>query len=102
VGSSILVTGYAIDGAASSGTGIDAVYIYAYPGGLASGNKPIGLGGATYGLFNAEAAAIAARFANSGYNRTVGLSGGVYDLVVFARKISDLKWISRVVRITVN
>jgi hypothetical protein len=102
VQTSFAVTGWAIDPAGTNSvTGINAVFIYAYPGCLTC-SKPIAVGAATYGLFNAEGAAIDARFANSGYARPVTLAPGVYDLVVFARKTLNNSWISKVVRITVT
>jgi hypothetical protein len=103
VATTFTALGWAIDPAAAGDvTGINAVFIYAYPGGISAKN-PVAVGAATYGLLRQDVANLyGARFANSGYSRSVTLAPGLYDLVVFARKTIDQKWISKVVRITVN
>ena len=79
------VSGWAIDTAALSGPGVDAVHIYAYPN-PGSGAAAIGLGVAGYGTARADVGAVfGSRFTNSGYNFTVNsLPPGVYRLAVFA------------------
>jgi hypothetical protein len=83
------VAGWAIDRAASSGTGIDALHIYAYPD-PGSGRAPIFLGVATVGYSREDiAAAFGAQFSTAGYGLFVnadasGLAAGTYQIVVWA------------------
>ena len=79
-----VVRGWAIDLAAPTGPGVDAVHIHAFP---ASGGPPVFLGIASYGAARPDiGAAFGAQFTNSGYELTAsGLAPGTYDLVVFAR-----------------
>jgi hypothetical protein len=104
VGNPFLVSGWALeDPPAGSVTGINTVFLYAYPGCVGCA-APIAIGPAVYGQSRADVAAAYgnARFTACGFSRMVTLSDGVYDLVAFARKTSDQKWVSKVVRITVN
>ncbi len=86
-GSSVLqpigIGGWAIDRAATSGTGIDAVHVYAQPSG---GSTPTFLGVATLAVPRADVGAVfGSQFANSGYNFSMtGLAPGAYTLMVFA------------------
>ena len=77
-----VVAGWALDPSAGSGTGVDAIHVYAYP---ATGS-PIFLGAAAYGGARADVGAIfGARFTNSGFGLTAqGLAAGVYQLVAYA------------------
>src|SRR5262249_45087490 len=77
-----LVGGWAIDGAAPTGTGVDAVHVYAVP----SGGSPIFLGAAIYGGARPDIGSLfGSRFTNSGYSLIVtGLAAGAYQLQVFA------------------
>ena len=62
---SIVVAGWALDGDAISGSGIDAVHVWAYP---SSGAPPIFGGAATLGYSRPDvAAAFGAQFASSGF-----------------------------------
>jgi hypothetical protein len=76
--------GWAVDLAAASGTGVDAIHVYAFPSG---GGAPIFLGEATYGVARPDIGGLfGAQFTNSGFGFTVtGLAPGVYQIVVFAR-----------------
>jgi len=82
------VAGWAIDRSAPSGTGVDALHVYAYrdPG---SGQPAIFLGVAQPGIARSDvAAAYGSRFEPSGYGLQVdavaaGLTPGVYDIVVW-------------------
>ena len=99
------VAGWAIDQAVTNSvTGIDAVHIYAYPNCVGCGGTPVLLGGATYGISRPDIGQVfGARFTASGYHRTVTVpAAGVWDIAVFARKASDGKWISKVVRVTAH
>ena len=71
--------GWAIDGRAVSGTGVDAVAFYARP---VAGGADIPLGGVAYGSPRPDVGQIyGAQFTPSGYNGTVvTLAPGVYDL----------------------
>ena len=79
------IAGWAVDRSAASGTGVDAVHIWAYhsPG---SGEAPIFLGVATYGQSRPDVGAIlGTRYQNSGYVlNVVNLPTGVWDIAVFA------------------
>jgi len=90
------VAGWAIDQAAASGPGVDAVHIYAYPSdasGNISGPPALGLA-ATYGLSRPDVgAAFGSQFTNSGYVLNVsGLPAGFYHLIVFAHSIVTGTW----------
>jgi hypothetical protein len=78
--------GWAIDGAAASGTGVDAVQVWAYPN-PGSGAAPVFVGTAQYGGSRPDVgAAYGSRFTNSGFNLSVrGLAPNVYQFVAFAR-----------------
>jgi hypothetical protein len=78
-----VLRGFALDKAASTGTGVDTVEIRAYPVG---GGTPVMLGTATYGLARSDVAATyGARFANSGFEFTSSaVPAGLFDMVVRA------------------
>jgi hypothetical protein len=88
-GASIGVSGWAIDRAGTSGTGVDMIHVYAVhnPG---SGEPPIFMGIATLGFARSDVAGIyGARYTNSGYwltvdGRSLGLVPGNYDIAVWA------------------
>jgi hypothetical protein len=76
-----LLGGWAIDTAAASGTGVDAIHVYATP----SGGAPRLLGAARYGDARADVgAAFGARFTNSGYSMAIrGLAPGTYQIAAY-------------------
>ena len=80
------VGGWALDLGAPTGTGVDAVHVYAYPN-PGSGTPPIFLGVAALGGSRPDVGAVyGSQFNNSGYNLLAqGLSPGVYQIVVYAR-----------------
>jgi subtilisin family serine protease len=80
---SFVVAGWALDLAATSGTGVDTVHVYA----VTSGGSSIFLGVATYGNARPDvAAAFGGQFINSGFGLSVGgLAPGSYTLRAFAR-----------------
>jgi hypothetical protein len=99
----ILISGWALDRAAPSGTGVDAINIWAFP--VSGSGGPFFAGSGGYGGARGDVgAAFGAQFANSGYNTYVtGLAIGTYDLVVYARStVAGTFNQSRVVRVTVN
>lgn len=84
--SDLLIAGWAVDTASTTGTGIDAIHVYAYPN-PGSGAAPIFLGLASYGGARPDVAASlgASRYTNSGYTLpVVGLTPGVWQLSVYA------------------
>ena len=84
VGQALIIGGWALDTNAPSGSGMDAVHVWAYPN-PGSGAPPIFLGAASYGGVRADVGAyFGAQFTNSGYNLTSsGLAPGVYQINVF-------------------
>jgi hypothetical protein len=80
------LSGWAIDRAAASGTGVDTLHVWAYPN-PGSGAAPVFAGVAQYGAARSDVgAAFGSRFTNSGYSLPVkGLAPGPYQLVVFSR-----------------
>lgn len=98
------VSGWAVDLASATGTGVDSVHVWAYPN-PGSGQPPIGLGIATYGVNRPDVGNIfGARFAPSGYTLTVNsLQRGItYDIVVYSHStVSNRFDAFRVVRVTV-
>ena len=103
VSSTFLIGGWALDLRPGSGTGVDAVHVWAYrnPG---SGTPPVFWGAAQLGVARPDiGAAFGARFTNSGFNLVVGpVAPGTYDLVVFARSSVTLAFeIFRIARVTV-
>jgi hypothetical protein len=103
VGTTFTVSGWAIDPAAPSGSGVDAIHVWAYrnPG---SGAAPRFVGVGTLGYARPDvAAAFGPSGAASGYALTGALAPGVYDLVVFARStVTGTFNNALVVRITVR
>ena len=89
VPSSFLIAGYAFDSEATSGSGVDAVQLYAYPD-FGSGAAPIMLGPATYGLSRSDVArAYGSPFGPSGFELSVsGLASGPYRIFAFARNVA--------------
>ena len=89
VAAPFVVGGWAMDSAATTGTGIDTVHVWATP---VSG-APVFLGAATMGGARPDVGAVyGARFNNSGFNLTVTtvLAPGTYMLQVYGRRISTL------------
>ena len=100
-----VVSGWALDFAAASGTGVDSVHVWAYPN-PGSGQPPIMLGIASYGAFRGDLAALfGSQFGSSGYSLTVnGLQRfTTYDIVVYAHsRISNTFDNWRAVRVTIR
>jgi hypothetical protein len=82
------VGGWAIDRGARSGTGIDAVYVWAYPN-PGSGTAPVFLGQASYGLARPDIGDLfGSLFTNSGFSLTAsGLGAGRYQITAFAHSL---------------
>ena len=98
------ISGWSIDTAAASGTGVDTLHVWAYPN-PGSGQAPVFLGVPQYGTARADVgAAYGSRFTNSGYNLNVrGLPPGVYQLVVFSHSTATGAFnISRAVTLNIQ
>ena len=94
--------GRAIDPGAPSGTGVDAIHVWAYP---RAGGDPMFVGEASIGGARPDVAAVYGdRFLNSGYGLKVrGLDPGTYDLAVFAWSTAKRGWLpAKVVAIDVK
>jgi uncharacterized repeat protein (TIGR03803 family) len=83
-GPSFSVSGWAIDRGAGSGTGVDAVYVWAYPN-PGSGTAPVFLGVATYGIARPDIGALfGSQFGSSGFQFSVSaLAAGRYQITAF-------------------
>ena len=91
------VAGWAIDREAASGTGVDAVHVYAYPAdgsGAPTGASPVFLGAASYGGSRPDVAGLnGGQFRDCGYQmEAIGLGRGFYKLVVNARSTTTGTW----------
>lgn len=98
--------GWAVDQGASTGTGIDAIVVWAFP---ASGEAARLIGAADYGLLRPEVGGSLGDpgFNDSGFSITVDRvmlpTGGSYDLVVFGRSaVTNGFTVARVVRVNVQ
>jgi hypothetical protein len=100
----LFVAGWAADPRSTSGTGVDRVDVWAYPG-PGSGTLPFYLGNALYGKDRPDVGAIfGSRFRNTGYAINVmNLPGGLYDIVAFARStVTGAAENPRIVRVTLK
>lgn len=92
------VAGWAFDGAAPSGTGIDVVHVWAFPNPAADPTgQPVFLGAAALGDPRPDVAAyFGAQFLPSGYHLTVNslsrAPGAAYDLIVYAHSAVSGSW----------
>jgi hypothetical protein len=85
VGRPFAINGWALNLATASGTGVDAIHVYAFPAG---GGSPTFLGVAEYGAARPDVGAIfGTQFANSGFALVAGqnLAPGAYTVAVIAR-----------------
>jgi hypothetical protein len=102
VPTTFVVAGWALDGSAATGSGIDAVHVWAYP---STGAAPIFAGAATLGYARPDvAAAFGSQFDTTGYALDVqNLSAGSYTLIVYAHQASSGTFAAeRAVRVTVT
>jgi YVTN family beta-propeller protein len=95
------VSGWAIDGAASAGTGVDAVNVYAYAD---SGAAPVFLGAAALGLTRGDLGQyFPSRFVPSGFALAGGgLAPGGYTIVAYAHSTVSGGFTPSLVHITVT
>jgi hypothetical protein len=99
VRSPFVIGGFAIDPSGPSGTGIDAVQVWAYP---ATGAPPVFAGTAFYGNTRTDVGATyGSRFTQSGFTVSSALPPGGYTLAIFARSISNGQFTAKTVPVTV-
>ena len=81
-GSTVTASGWAVDTAGTSGTGVDQVHVWAFPTG---GGSPTALGVATYGLSRPDVASALgdSRFTNSGFRIAASLPPGNYTITAY-------------------
>ena len=102
VSRTFLVGGWAIDPAATSGSGVDTIHVWAYPVAPATG-PPVFLGVPSFGFRPDIAAIFGSQFGNAGYTLVVSsLPPGNWDVVVYAHSaVSGTFDTARLVRITI-
>jgi hypothetical protein len=84
VGRPFMIAGWAFDPNGASGSGIDAIHVWAYPN-PGSGAAPVFVGTAAFGSARPDvAAAFGPAGASSGFGMIATLPSGTYDVVVFA------------------
>ena len=82
----LTIRGWAIDQSAWTGTGVDAVHVYAFP---AQGGGGTMIGAATYGTARPDIAALyGAQFSDSGFALTASLAPGTYTIVAYSHNAS--------------
>jgi glucose/arabinose dehydrogenase len=97
-----VVSGWAIDASAPTGTGVDVIHVWAFP---VDGRPPVFLGAAPYGLRRDDVGGIfGPRFTSSGFSLSVGgLAPGAYTIVAYAHSsFEGLFTQSRAVGVTVR
>ena len=95
-----IVTGWSIDRAAASGTGIDTIHVWGVP--VAPAGGPVFLGVASFGTRPDVAAAFGPQFSSSGYGLIANPpAAGVWDIVVFPHStVSGVFEPAGVIRVT--
>jgi hypothetical protein len=100
VGGAITVSGWALDRFSTSGSGIDAVHVWAYPAG---GGAARFFGAATLDLSRPDLVPyFGSQFSRAGFSATGLLPNGTYELVAFARDAATQNfsvWQSRTVNV---
>jgi hypothetical protein len=101
VSSPFLLGGWAVDLAASEGTGVDTIHVWAF---AADGSVPPQFVGVPQFLDRPDVAAyLGDQYRHSGFNMMVGLSPGTWDLYVFAHSlVSNAFDNTKIVRVTVR
>jgi hypothetical protein len=103
--SSFMIAGWAIDAAGASGTGVDAIHVWAWPQNGQNGGQPIFLGVATLGDSRPDVGQLyGTRFTPSGYHLAASnLATGSYIVTVYVHStVSNSFTVSRGVPITVK
>lgn len=103
VGRTFIVGGWALDPAASAGTGVDTIHVWAYPVAPAAG-APVFLGVPSFGFRPDIAAIFGSQFGNAGFTLIVSsLPPGTWDVVVYVHSaVSGTFDTARLVRITIS
>jgi YD repeat-containing protein len=91
VSQTFIVSGWAVDLAASAGTGVSTLHVWAYP---SAGGSPTFLGAATsFGARSDIGAWLGPQFTNSGFSLTTPtLAPGTYQIVVYAWSTVENNW----------
>jgi DNA-binding beta-propeller fold protein YncE len=95
------VAGWALDTAAATGAGVDAVHVWAYPD---AGGSPVFAGAGVLGDSRLDVGAVfGAQFANAGYHLEVStLAPGTYTLVVYGHStVTGAFSVEQHVRVTI-
>ncbi len=95
------IAGWALDAAAATGTGVDAVHVWAYP---TAGGAPVFAGAGALGDARPDVGAFfGAQFANAGFHLEVStLAPGTYTLVVYGHStVTGAFSVEQHVRVTV-
>jgi glucose/arabinose dehydrogenase len=96
------IGGWAIDTGAATGTGIDAIHVWAYPVAPASGS-PVFVGTGTFGDRPDVASIYGTQFRASGFGVAASPPPGTWDLVVYAHSsVSGQFDAVQVIRVTVR
>jgi hypothetical protein len=104
VSSAFEVSGWAIDRAAASGSGVDTVHVYIFPN-VGSGQAPVFIGVASVGWARTDVGAMfGSQFTNSGFHFTItGAGPGTHDLAIYSHSSVSGKFdLVTVNRITIN
>ena len=102
VESRFTVSGWAVDLASRSGSGVDSVHVWAYPSG---GGPPLWLGVAAIGSPRPEVGTLyGSTFADASFSLVVdGLPAGTYDIVAYAHRTATATFaVAHSVRVTVR
>src|SRR5690606_21142457 len=95
VTSPVTVSGWAIDTAATSGTGVNAVHVWTYPD-VGTGAPAEFVNAATYGGNRADVAATyGEQFRYSGYTLNAALDPGIHLLAVSSHNPVSQVWLTR-------
>ena len=101
-GAMLTIGGWALNRAAPTGTGVDAIHVYAAP----DGGNAIFLGVAPYGGTRADVGAIyGAQFTNSGFTLTTdtSLAAGSYTVIAYAHNALTQQFdVAKSARITIT
>jgi hypothetical protein len=101
VSTRVTIAGWAIDAAAATGTGVDAIHVWAYP---TAGGPPVFAGAGVLGDARPDVGAyFGSQFANAGYHLEVStLAPGTYTLVVYGHSTVTAAFsIEQQVRVTI-
>jgi hypothetical protein len=101
VSTQFTIAGWALDAAAATGTGVDAVHVWAYP---AAGGAPVFVGAGALGDARPDVGALfGAQFAHAGYHLEVStLPPGTFTLVVYGHStVTGSFSVEQHVRVTV-